>query len=82
MIWPLARIIGVGIETADVLVHEILSRNLRDRKAVARDDFGEDNSLMITRRRTVEALDCLFMLKAPLTIIIIDDTAQMPHKCM
>jgi transposase len=31
-----ARVIGVGIETADMLVHEILSRNLRDRKAVAR----------------------------------------------
>src|SRR5947209_16020477 len=27
---------GVGIETADMLVHEVLSRNLRDRKAVAR----------------------------------------------
>jgi transposase len=27
---------GVGVETADMLVHEILSRNLRDRKAVAR----------------------------------------------
>jgi len=36
MILLLARIIGIGIETADMLVHEILSRNLRDRKAVAR----------------------------------------------
>ena len=27
---------GIGIETADVLVHEILSRNLRDRRALAR----------------------------------------------
>jgi transposase len=36
MILLLARIIGVGIETADMLVHEILSRHLRDRKAVAR----------------------------------------------
>ena len=32
----LGRIIGLGIETAEQLVHEILSRNLRDRKAVAR----------------------------------------------
>ena len=32
----LARVIGVGIETADMLVHEILSRPLRDHKAVAR----------------------------------------------
>ena len=36
MILLLARVIGVGIETADMLVHEILSRPLRDRKAVAR----------------------------------------------
>jgi len=25
----LARVIGVGIETADMLVHEVLSRNMR-----------------------------------------------------
>jgi len=36
MVRLLARVIGVGIETADMLVHEILSRNLRERKAVAR----------------------------------------------
>ncbi len=36
MIVLLARVIGVGIETADMLVHEVLSRNLRDRRAVAR----------------------------------------------
>jgi len=36
MIRLLARVIGVGIETADMLVREVLSRNLRDRKAVAR----------------------------------------------
>ena len=32
----LARVIGVGVETADMLVQEALSRNLRDRRAVAR----------------------------------------------
>jgi len=32
----LARIVGVGIETADMLVREVLSRQLRDRRAVAR----------------------------------------------
>ena len=32
----LARVIGVGIETADMLVQEVLSRNMRDRRAVAR----------------------------------------------
>lgn len=36
MVRLLARIIGVGIETADMLVQEILARNLRDRRAVAR----------------------------------------------
>ena len=36
MVRLLARVLGIGIETADMLVHEILSRNLRDRRAVAR----------------------------------------------
>jgi transposase len=36
MVGLLAQVIGVGIETADMLVHEVLSRNLRDRRAVAR----------------------------------------------
>lgn len=36
MVRLLARVIGVGLETADMLVQEILSRNLRDRRAVAR----------------------------------------------
>lgn len=36
MVRLLARIVGVGIETADMLVREVLSRNLRDRRAIAR----------------------------------------------
>lgn len=36
MVLLLARIVGVGLETADMLVQEILSRPLRDRRAVAR----------------------------------------------
>ena len=36
MVCLLARVIGIGIETADMLVHEVLSRNLRDRRAIAR----------------------------------------------
>ena len=36
MLTLLARVYGVGIETADMLVHEVLVRNLRDRRAVAR----------------------------------------------
>ncbi len=36
MVQLVARIRGVGIETADMLVNEVLLRNLRDRRAVAR----------------------------------------------
>jgi hypothetical protein len=32
--WPAS--VGVGVETADLLVHELLSRPMRDRRAVAR----------------------------------------------
>ena len=32
----LARVVGVGVETADMLAHEVLTRDLRDRRAVAR----------------------------------------------
>lgn len=36
MLLMLARVMGIGVETADMLVHEVLSRNLRDQRAVAR----------------------------------------------
>ena len=36
MVRLLARILGVGLETADMLVNEVLRRNLRDRRAVGR----------------------------------------------
>ena len=36
MVRLLARILGIGLETADMLVHEVLARTLRDRRAVAR----------------------------------------------
>ena len=36
MVRLLAQVGGVGVETADMLVREVLSRRLRDRKAVAR----------------------------------------------
>jgi transposase len=36
MVRLLTRVLGVGVETADMLVHEVFSRYLRDRKAVAR----------------------------------------------
>lgn len=36
MLLMLAQITGIGVETADMLVHEVLSRQLRDQRAVAR----------------------------------------------
>jgi transposase len=36
MVRLIARVFGVGIETADMLVNEALARHLRDRRAVAR----------------------------------------------
>ena len=36
MLAALARVYGLGIETADVLTHEVMVRGLRDRRAVAR----------------------------------------------
>ena len=36
MVLLLARVIGIGVETADMLVREVLSRTMRDRRAVAR----------------------------------------------
>jgi transposase len=32
----IARVLGVGVETADMLVNEVLSRHLCDGKAIAR----------------------------------------------
>jgi transposase len=36
MLLLLVKLLGIGVETADMLVHEALSRNLRDERAVAR----------------------------------------------
>jgi transposase len=36
MVRLLARVVGIGTETADMLVNEVLSRPMRDRRAVAR----------------------------------------------
>ena len=36
MVRLIARVVGVGVETADMLVNEVFSRHLRDRKPVAR----------------------------------------------
>ena len=36
MVRLLARVVGMGVETADMMVHEVLYRQLRDEKAVAR----------------------------------------------
>jgi transposase len=36
MVRLIARVLGVGVETADMLVNEVFSRHWRDRKAIAR----------------------------------------------
>ena len=36
MVRLITRVLGVGIETSDMLVNEVLSRRWRDRKAIAR----------------------------------------------
>jgi transposase len=36
MVRLLARVVGIGVESADLLVQEVFSRELRDHKAVAR----------------------------------------------
>jgi transposase len=36
LVLMLAQILGLGVETADLLVHEVLARNLRDQRAVGR----------------------------------------------
>jgi hypothetical protein len=60
MVRLLARVMGVGKETVDMQVHEVLSRNLRDRRAVAgqveeadlcRQAVEEDRPLTDDRRR-------------------------------
>jgi transposase len=36
LVLMLARVLGLGLETADLQVHEVLTRNLRDHRAVGR----------------------------------------------
>lgn len=42
MVRLLTRVMGVGKETVDMQLHEVLSRNLRDRRAVAGQVEEED----------------------------------------
>ena len=58
MVRLLARVVGVGVETADMLVQEVLSRKLRDRRAVARCTGltgSPDESGSIRREKGLEA---------------------------
>jgi transposase len=60
MVRVLAGVKGIGVETGDMLVHEIFSRPLRDRRAVARyagltgspDESGGANPIALSRRFT------------------------------
>ncbi len=58
MVLLLARVIGVGVETADMLVHEVLSRNMRDRRAIAR-YAGLTGSPDESGRKRRDAHDCI-----------------------
>src|SRR5258708_14599634 len=56
MVLLLARIIGIGVETADMLVQEVLSRNFRDRRAVARYAGATDSPDESGSKRRAEGL--------------------------
>jgi hypothetical protein len=49
MLRLLARVIGVGIETADMLVQEVLA-NMRDRRAMARNPCWRSHGTHIMPR--------------------------------
>jgi transposase len=57
MVRLLARIVGVGVETADMLVREVLSRNLRDRRAVRsskwRNLSAQPNTRLMVSKRSL-----------------------------
>jgi transposase len=57
MVRLLARVIGVGIESADMLVQEVFSRNIRDRKALAR-YAGLTGAPRRERQKTTRARTC------------------------
>jgi transposase len=62
MVRLLARIVGVGVETADMLVHEVLSRPMRDRRAVAR-YAGLTGSPDESGARRHEATSCIMIVQ-------------------
>jgi hypothetical protein len=69
MVLVLARVNGIGIETADLLVREVLSRTMRDRRAVARyaGFTGSPDESGAKRRGLIFGIDHMTM---------IDETAQ------
>jgi transposase len=62
MVRLIAPVLGVGIETADMLVSEVLSRHWRDRKAVTR--FAG----LTARRMRAENDDASGGLRVPVTL--------------
>ena len=78
MVRLLARVVGIGIETADMLVNEVLSRPLRDRRAVARyagltgvsrvrsTDWRSSLGILLDRFRAVVAFACTCQTGSPL----------------
>ena len=70
MVRLLARIVGVGIETADMLVQEVLSRNLRDRRAVARYAGLTGSPLKIIRSPCAVRTSCHLLRSEPPMIAV------------
>ena len=54
MVLLLARVIGIGIETADMLVQEVLSRTMRDRRAVDKERRSGKRQEGRAQRRIVD----------------------------
>ena len=78
MVRLLVRVVGIGTETADMLVNEVLSRPLRDRRAVARyagltgvsrvrsTDWRSSLGILLDRFRAVVAFACTCQTGSPL----------------
>jgi transposase len=62
MVRLLARVIGVGIETADMLVQEVLARNMRDESGTKRREKGLARSGNARVRRGMIQLAWRFLM--------------------
>src|SRR6201987_2127615 len=79
MVGQLARIVAVGVETADLLVHELLSRPMRDRRAVARYAGLTGSPDESGARRREQGLARAGNARVRRSNADPDDTSQQPH---